>query len=156
MSAPAEEAAVAISETVSAKPTVARAGASYATRRRFEGWLLVLPALLLILALGIYPLISSLLLALLPAAGLAQAPIEREGRLEPRQNQKIEFIRIEDAGNRIDEVRVGSQTQSIRVQPKTNVPAYEVPGNDMARNRDTDTREGSTGSRQRVWNFLNF
>ncbi len=54
---------MAISETVSANPPVARAGASYATRRRFEGWLLVLPALLLILALGIYPLISSLLLS---------------------------------------------------------------------------------------------
>jgi hypothetical protein len=99
----------------------------------------------------------TLLLALLPAAALAQAPIEREGRLEPRQNQKIEFIRIEDAGNRIEEVRVGGQTQSITVQPKTgDVPAYEVPGNDQARNRPVETREGSSGSRQRVWNVLNF
>lgn len=99
----------------------------------------------------------TLLLALLPAAAAAQAPIEREGRLEPRQNQKIEFIRIEDAGNRIDEVRVGGQTQSITVQPKTgDMPAYEVPGNDQARNRPVDTREGSAGSRQRVWNVLAF
>ena len=102
--------------------------------------------------------LMTLLLALLPAAALAQpAAIEREGSLEPRKNQKIEFIHIEDAGNRIDEVRVGGQTQSITVQPKTGgAPAYEVPGNDMARHRPVDTREGSTGSRQRVWNFLNF
>ena len=99
----------------------------------------------------------TLLLALLPAATLAQqAVLEREGKLDPRRNQKIEFIHIEDAGNRIDEVRVGGQTQSITVQPKSDVPAYQVPGNDMARNRPVDTREGSTGSRQRVWNVLNF
>jgi hypothetical protein len=99
----------------------------------------------------------TLLLALLPATVLAQAQIEREGTLDPRQNQKIEFIHIEDAGNRIDEVRVGGQTRVVTVQPKTgDMPAYEVPGNDMARNRPADTREGSTGSRQRVWNFLHF
>jgi hypothetical protein len=101
-------------------------------------------------------LLPTLLLALLPAATLAQAVIEREGALDPRRNQKIEFIRIEDAGNRIDEVRVGGQTTSITVQPKANVPGYEVPGNDMARNRDVDTREGSTGSRQRVWKLFDF
>ena len=102
--------------------------------------------------------LTTLLLALLPAATLAQPTpvIEREGTLDPRRNQKIEFIRIEDAGNRIDEVRVGGQTTSIAVQPKANVPGYEVPGNDMARNRDVDTREGSTGSRQRVWKLLDF
>jgi multiple sugar transport system permease protein len=36
---------------------------SFASRRRLEGWLLVLPALLLILALSIFPLISSLALS---------------------------------------------------------------------------------------------
>ena len=102
--------------------------------------------------------LTTLLLALLPAAALAQpATIAREGTLDPRQNQKIEFIRIEDAGNRIDEVRVGGQTQSITVQPKAgDVPAYQVPGNDMARHRPVDTREGTTGSRQRVWNVRTF
>jgi len=98
----------------------------------------------------------TLLLALLPAAVLAQAPIEREGRLDPRKNQKIEFIRIEDAGNRIDEVRVGGQTQVITVQPKADVPAYEVPSSDMARNRPVETREGTPGSKQRVWNIFGF
>jgi hypothetical protein len=100
----------------------------------------------------------SLLLLLLPATVLAQAKIEREGTLEPRKNQKIERIRIEDAGNRIDELRVGGETQSITVQPKAEVPAYEVPANDMARNRPTETREGSSasGSKQRLWNLRTF
>ena len=100
----------------------------------------------------------TLLLALLPAAALAQQPrIEREGTLDPRKNQKIEFIHIEDAGNRIDEVRVGGQTQSITVQPKAgNVPRYHVPGNDMGRRRPVDAREGSSDSRQRVWDVLSF
>src|SRR5215217_3269442 len=42
---------------------VTSSGPSFATRRRIEGWLLVLPALLLILGLSILPLIQSLLLS---------------------------------------------------------------------------------------------
>ena len=98
-----------------------------------------------------------LLLAVLsPASFAQQAKIEREGTLDPRKNQKIEFIRIEDAGNRIDEVRVGGQTQSVTVQPKAAVPAYELPPSDLARSRPVETREGSAGSKQRVWNVFGF
>jgi multiple sugar transport system permease protein len=39
------------------------AGPGYAARRRIEGWLLVLPALLLILGLSVFPLIQSLSLS---------------------------------------------------------------------------------------------
>jgi len=35
-------------------------------------------------------------------------------------------IRIEDARNRIDEVRVGGETRSITVQPKGGMPSYQV------------------------------
>jgi hypothetical protein len=98
-----------------------------------------------------------LLLALQPfAAALAQAPIEREGTLEPRKNQKIERIRIEDAATRIDELRVGGETQSITVQPKGGMPAYEMQPSDLARSRPADSREGFSGRSQRVWNFLSF
>jgi multiple sugar transport system permease protein len=45
------------------RAAVARVGHSYATRRRIEGWLLVLPALLLILGLSVVPLIQSLALS---------------------------------------------------------------------------------------------
>ena len=97
-----------------------------------------------------------LLIALLPALSFAQAKIEREGTLDPRSNQKIERIRIEDAGNRIDEVRVGGQTQSVTVQPKADVPAYEIPQDDMGRARAVESREGMAAKRQRVWNVLSF
>lgn len=100
--------------------------------------------------------LMTLLFALLPATVLAQAKIEREGNLEPRRNQKIERIHVEDAGNRIDEVRVGGQTQSITVQPKAGVPAYEVPADELSRSRPADSREGFAGKGQRVWNVLAF
>jgi multiple sugar transport system permease protein len=50
-------------ETASTSKAVVSTGPRYATRRRIEGWLLVLPALLLILGLSIYPLIQSLALS---------------------------------------------------------------------------------------------
>ena len=100
---------------------------------------------------------SLLLIAILPlTSALAQATIEREANLEPRKNQKIERIRIEDKGNTIDELRVGGQTQNITVQPKAAVPAYEIQPSDLARSRPADSREGLAGRKQRVWNVLGF
>ena len=40
--------------------------------------------------------------------------------------KRIEVIQIEDAGARIDEVRIGGETKSITVKPKGRMPAYEV------------------------------
>lgn len=74
-----------------------------------------------------------------------------------RPNQTIQRIRTEDAGSRIDEVRVGGETQSITVQPKTgnNMPAYEVKPSDTARGAAPSTsKNDTTGSR--VWNVLKF
>lgn len=74
-----------------------------------------------------------------------------------KRNQRIEHIRVEDAGSRVDETRVGGQTQSITVQPKVGtLPEYEVQSNDgarAARNRDANNGD-TTGSR--VWNVLKF
>lgn len=90
-------------------------------------------------------------------AAAAQAPLDRGPELDPRKNQKIERIRVEDAGNRIDEVRVGGETQSITVQPKAPVPPYEMLPSDLARTRPADAREGlSGGGSKRVWNVLGF
>jgi multiple sugar transport system permease protein len=50
-------------ETAQASRAVATSGPGFAARRRIEGWLLVLPALLLILGLTIFPLIQSLTLS---------------------------------------------------------------------------------------------
>ena len=40
--------------------------------------------------------------------------------------QRTERIHVEDASTRIDELRVGGETRSIKVQPKGDLPAYEV------------------------------
>jgi hypothetical protein len=84
-------------------------------------------------------------------------PSDTPPPLEGRRNQKIERIRIEDGGARIDELRVGGQTQSITVQPKANVPEYEFQPSDLARSRPADNRDGlSSPSSQRVWNIFRF
>ena len=99
-------------------------------------------------------LVLTSLLAAAPA--FAQAVIEREDKLDPRQNQKIEHIRTEDKGNRIEEVRVGGQTQSVTVQPKNGAPAYELQPTDQARSRAGQGRDGFAERKQRVWNVLGF
>ena len=72
-----------------------------------------------------------------------------------RLNQRSERIRVEDEGSRIDELRVGGQTQSISVQPKVgNLPAYEVQPSDGVRNRARNGAETDTGTR--VWNLKKF
>ena len=40
--------------------------------------------------------------------------------------KRTERIHIEDAGSRIDELRVGGETLSITVQPKGRMPAYQI------------------------------
>ena len=74
-----------------------------------------------------------------------------------RPDAAIQRIRTEDAGSRIDEVRVGGETQSITVQPKTNLPAYEVLPNDGAKGGGTAPSASGAGSAgKRVWNVLKF
>jgi hypothetical protein len=93
-------------------------------------------------------------LLLWPLAVLAQAP---DASADRRPNQKIERIVTEDSANRIEELRVGGQLQSVTVQPKGEAPAYEMQPSDLARSRPADRREGlSGGGSQRVWNVLNF
>ncbi|MEO7547905.1 MAG: hypothetical protein ABIT82_05745 [Ramlibacter sp.] len=84
-------------------------------------------------------------------------PLQKQERLEDRKNQKIERITHEDAGSRIEELRVGGQTQSITVQPKANVPEYGITPTDLARSRPADHRDGmSSATGQRFWNVLKF
>jgi len=104
---------------------------------------------------------SLLLLALAAwtAASAQTAPplVQTEEQADPRHNQKIQRIRVEDDGARIDELRVGGQTQSITVQPKAGVPEYEFQPTDLARSRPADNRDGlSSPSSQRVWNIFKF
>ncbi|VTU32768.1 hypothetical protein [Variovorax sp. RA8] len=108
---------------------------------------------------------GALLAALAGAAPLAAVhaqsappPAEAQAAPEPpRRNQKIEHIHVEDSGARVDEVRYGGQTQSITVQPKANVPSYEVLPNNTGRDRQGQSETGGgNGNGARVWNVLKF
>ena len=104
-----------------------------------------------------------LLLSLAASPVLAQnppAPAEAteasETRATPadRNNQRVERIRIEDEGSRVDELRVGGQTRSITVTPKvSDMPAYEVQPSEGVRNR---SRSSSDTTGARVWNIRKF
>lgn len=98
------------------------------------------------------PLLLALCLCSL-ALGQAHAqtsPAPAQAAVEPR----IERIRVEDNSVRIEEVRVGGQTQAITVQPK-NMPSYELGTHSSNRNPATDNSDsGQTSSRG--WKVLGF
>lgn len=84
-------------------------------------------------------------------------PIQERGLAAGRNNQRVERIRVEDAGVTVDEVRYGGQTQSITVQPKADVPEYEIQPPALARTRPADHRDGmGSATGQRVWNVIKF
>ncbi|GAA4348114.1 hypothetical protein GCM10023165_33640 [Variovorax defluvii] len=104
-------------------------------------------------------LLLAALAAPLAAVHAQSAPPPDAGQAapeSPRRNQKIEYIHVEDAGARVDEVRYGGQTQSITVQPKANVPSYEVLPNYGGRDRQGQGETGGNGNGPRVWNVLKF
>ncbi len=74
-----------------------------------------------------------------------------------RPDQRIERIHVEDAGAKIDELRVGGETQRITVQPKSGLPAYEILPSDGKNSPPGLTREGAPrGNGERVWKVLSF
>ncbi|AGX87634.1 hypothetical protein [Candidatus Symbiobacter mobilis] len=44
----------------------------------------------------------------------------------PKVEKRTERIHVEDTATRIDELRVGGETQTITVQPKSSMPAYQI------------------------------
>lgn len=111
---------------------------------------------LLLAALAVLPLAAAV--AQTPALAPGDAPASA-GQAKPansaRPDQKIERIRTEDAATRIDELRVGGQTQQITVQPKTGAAAYEVKPAEGARGTAPATTSNDTNG-SRVWNVLKF
>jgi hypothetical protein len=109
------------------------------------------------------PLIAAAFSALPLAAALAQAPAQDAAPAAKAQapvstgrpDQKIQRIRTEDAGTRIDELRVGGETQQITVQPKTGGAAYEVKPAEGARGTAPAATSNDTNG-SRVWNVLKF
>ncbi|RYF75951.1 MULTISPECIES: hypothetical protein [unclassified Acidovorax] len=74
-----------------------------------------------------------------------------------RHNQRVERIVVEDEGSRVDELRVGGQTQSITVQPKGgSMPSYEVQPTDGVRARPGSRNGAETVTAPRVWNLGRF
>lgn len=72
-----------------------------------------------------------------------------------RPDKAIQRIRTEDNGTRIDELRVGGETQEITVQPKTGGAAYEVKPAVGARGTPPPSTNSETNG-SRVWNVLKF
>ena len=104
-------------------------------------------------------LITAAVLAGCCGAALAQAPAAGEAQAAPkgRPDQRIEQIRTEDSGARIDELRVGGQTQSITVTPKaSSMPGYEIQPTEGTRARPTQREGAESSSGPRVWNVLKF
>ena len=83
-------------------------------------------------------------------------PVSKPGdKATGRPDPSIERIRTQDGGSRIDELRVGGETQSITVQPAADMPAYEVRPMDASRNGSgAASDKGSAGAR--FWNILKF
>ena len=110
-------------------------------------------------------LLAAAAAALPLAAAMAQAPAPvaaPPARVEApaaapsgRPDQAIQRIRTEDAGTRIDELRVGGETQQITVQPKTGGVAYEVKPAEGARGTAPASTSNETNG-SRVWNVLKF
>ena len=102
-------------------------------------------------------LIVAALAALPLAAAVAQTPAAAAApQAKPaRPDKKIERIRTEDAGTRIDELRVGGETQQITVQPKTGGAPYEVKPAEGARGTAPAATSNDTNG-SRVWNVLKF
>lgn len=71
---------------------------------------------------------SAVLFACACWAGLLPASATEAPARDPVRTleQRTERLSHEDAGSRIDELRVGGQTRRISVQTPTAVPAYEV------------------------------
>jgi hypothetical protein len=80
----------------------------------------------------------------------AQSPTSLQAPLDPTRvpqagnagvvEQRTERIHVEDAAASIDELRIGGETRSIKVQPKGGMPAYEI----------------SPGNGERSWKILSF
>lgn len=83
--------------------------------------------------------------------------LQNPEQLEGRKNQRTERIHVEDEGSRVDELRVGGQTKSITVHPKTgDMPEYEVQSPDGARSQAGSRSGAETNTAPRVWNVIKF
>ena len=106
--------------------------------------------------LGVRSVAVALAWALTGAAAWAQtAPAEAPLGASP----KVERIVHEDAGSRVQELKVGGQTKQIEVQTKADLPAYQINPTDAAQGpaNPDGQRTGNAGSAGRTtWRLFNF
>jgi hypothetical protein len=72
---------------------------------------------------------------------------------------KVERIVHEDAGSRVQELKVGGQTKQIEVQTKADLPAYQINPADAAQGpaNPDGQRTGNAGTAGRAtWRLFNF
>ena len=69
-----------------------------------------------------------------------------------RGEQKVERLHHEDKGSSIDELRVGGETRSVKVQPKYDVPGYQIVPTDGTQRPAIPGEVGSPS----VWNLKIF
>ena len=114
--------------------------------------------LFLLLGLAASPLLAQTTPPIAPQGNAdKREQLPNPEQMQGRNNQRTERIRVEDEGSRVDELRVGGQTQSITVQPKTgDMPEYEVQSPDGARNRAGSRSGAETNTAPRVWNVIKF
>ena len=107
-------------------------------------------------------LLSISLAVILPAAAQTPPPDSKPDTAtvtatNPPTEKRVEHIRIEDAGSRIDELRVGGETRTITVAPKGGMPAYDIEPATANRGPGTTERSGAGASGgTRTWKILGF
>lgn len=90
-----------------------------------------------------------------PSSNLTE-PLSKTEQPARQGGPRVERIRVEDSGARVDEVRYGGVTQSITVQPSANVPSYEVLPSTAAQAKPGHSADIGAGQGVRVWKFFNF
>ena len=92
-----------------------------------------------------------------PPIEASSEPSKAEQRAAGRANQRIEHIKVEDEGSRIEELRVGGQTTRITVQPKSgNAPEYEIKPPDATRGQAGTGNDSQVNTAPPVWNIKKF
>jgi hypothetical protein len=85
---------------------------------------------------------------------LAQVAPTETPREAASPRDRIERITHEDSLTRIDELRVGGQTQSIDVTPKNGAPAYQIQPEAGGSTDNSGKRTGNAG--RSSWRVMNF
>jgi len=94
--------------------------------------------------------------ALAPPEQTASAALTRDAPAPGRENQRVQFIHVEDEGNRVDEVRSGGETRRITVQPKNGAPTYQVQPVNAQSPLPPPAEAGPGASGPRTWKLLEF